>query len=193
MESVPTKKQLSHQRIVDAAARAMRRGGFAGVGVADVMKEAGLTHGGFYAHFDSREALLAEALTRAGQDSAADLTRRAEPRRAQGASPFRALIESYLADTHLGNAESGCPVAALLAEVPRQSPELQHAALQRMHSLVAAIRDALPDPQQKEQAIVIAATLVGALQIARALGANAEGKSVLAAARDSLLAAHDTA
>jgi AcrR family transcriptional regulator len=193
MESLPTKKQLSHQRIVDAAARAMRRGGFAGVGVADVMKEAGLTHGGFYAHFDSREALLAEALTRAGQDSAADLARRAAPRRAHGASPFRALIESYLADTHLGNVESGCPVAALLSEVPRQPEQLQHAALERMHSLIAAIRDALAEPQQKEQAIVIAATLVGALQMARALGDNAQGKSVLAAARDSLLAAHDAA
>ena len=70
---------------------------------------------------------------------------------------------------------------------------MQHAALQRVHSLVAAIRDALADPQQKEQAIVIAATLVGALQVARALGDNAQGKSVLAATRHSLLAAHDTA
>jgi TetR/AcrR family transcriptional repressor of nem operon len=194
MEPVPSKKQLSHQRIVDAAARAMRRGGFAQVGVADVMKEAGLTHGGFYAHFDSREALLAEALTRAGQESAADLTRRAEARRkAKGASRLRALIESYLSETHLGNVESGCPLAALLSEVPRQSPELQDAALQRVHSLIASIRDALPDPQARDQAIVIAATLIGALQMARALGANAEGKSVLAAARQALLAAHDPA
>lgn len=193
MDTVLSKKQLSHRRIVDAAARAMRRGGFAGVGVAEVMKEAGLTHGGFYAHFDSREALLAEALTHAGQDSAADLARRAEPLRVEGASRLRALIESYLSETHLDNAESGCPVAALLSEVPRQSPELRDAAVDRMHSLVASIRDALPGPKAQDQALVIAATLVGALQMARALGANAKGKAVLAAARHALLAAHDPA
>jgi AcrR family transcriptional regulator len=193
MEPVITKKELTHQRIVDAAARAMRRSGFSGVGVADVMKDAGLTHGGFYAHFDSREAMLSEALTRAGEDSSADLTRRAERFRAQGASSLRALIEGYLSETHLADAESGCPVAALLAEVPRQSPELRNVALQRVQSLVESIRQVLPDPQAKEQAVVIAATLVGALQMARALGANAKGKSVLAAARRALLATHDSA
>jgi TetR/AcrR family transcriptional repressor of nem operon len=192
MEPVTTKKGLSHQRIVDAAARAMRRSGFSGVGVADVMKDAGLTHGGFYAHFQSREAMLSEALTRAGEDSSADLTRRAKQFRAQGASSLRALIEGYLSETHLADADSGCPVAALLGEVPRQSPELRNVALQRVQSLVETIRTALPDPQAKEQAVVIAATLVGALQMARALGANAKGKSVLAAARRSLLAAHDS-
>ena len=70
MDSKPGKKQLTHDRIVDTAARALRRDGFAGVGVAEVMKEAGLTHGGFYAHFASREALLREALERSGRDSA---------------------------------------------------------------------------------------------------------------------------
>ena len=63
-----SRKALSHERIVDAAARAIRREGYAGVGVADVMKEAGLTHGGFYAHFPSRDALLAAAMERAGRD-----------------------------------------------------------------------------------------------------------------------------
>ena len=193
MEPVATKKELSHQRIVAAAARAIRRGGFSGVGVADVMKDAGLTHGGFYSHFGSREAMLSEALTRAAQDSSADLTGRAEQLCAQGASRLRALIEGYLSETHLADAESGCPVAALLAEVPRQSPELRQVALQRMHALVETIRQALPDPQAKEQAMVVAATMVGALQMARALGANAKGKSILAAARHSLLAAHDSA
>jgi AcrR family transcriptional regulator len=193
MEPVITKKELTHQRIVDAAARAMRRSGFSGVGVADVMKDAGLTHGGFYAHFDSREAMLSEALTRAGEDSSADLTRRADKLRAQGASRLRALIEGYLSESQLADVDSGCPVAALLAEVPRQSPELRSVALERVQSLIETVRHALPDPNAKEQALVIAATLVGALQMARALGANAKGKSALAAARRSLLAGHDSA
>ena len=66
-----SRKEETHERIVDAAARAIHRHGYAGVGVADVMKQAGLTHGGFYAHFESRDALLAEAIERAGRDSAA--------------------------------------------------------------------------------------------------------------------------
>ena len=87
-----SRKALSHERIVDAAARAIRREGYAGVGVADVMKEAGLTHGGFYAHFPSRDALLAAAMERAGRDGAARMSKSMEQRRADGASPLRCLL-----------------------------------------------------------------------------------------------------
>src|SRR5205814_6246780 len=68
---VARSKEATHERIVEAAARAIRRTGYDGTGVADIMKEAGLTHGGFYAHFASREAMLAEAADRAGSDSVA--------------------------------------------------------------------------------------------------------------------------
>ena len=186
-----SRKEETHERIVDVAARALRRRGYAGVGVAEVMKEAGLTHGGFYAHFESREALLSEALAHAGQNGIAELTRKAGLHRARGASRLRALIEGYLSETHLADAESGCWVAALLAEMPRQSPPLRDAALQRVHSLVETVRNAMPEPRAREDAMVIAATLVGALQMARALGANVKGRSMLAAARRSLLAVHD--
>src|SRR5215475_11637245 len=73
-------KEATHARIVAVAARALRRNGYAGVGVADVMKEAGLTHGGFYAHFDSRDALLVEALERASTESAGIAERVAQQR-----------------------------------------------------------------------------------------------------------------
>jgi len=76
MSIAPSRKALTHDRIVDVAARALRRNGYAGVGVAEVMKEAGLTHGGFYAHFASRDALLVEAMQRAGRDSAAVVAER---------------------------------------------------------------------------------------------------------------------
>ena len=74
MDTAPGRKQITHDRIVETAARVIRRSGFGGVGVADIMKEAGLTHGGFYAHFASRDALLCEAIERAGHDSAARVT-----------------------------------------------------------------------------------------------------------------------
>lgn len=186
------RREATHDRIVETAARAIRRGGFHGVGVADIMKEAGLTHGGFYAHFESRNAMLAEALERAGRESAARLGASVERRRARGASPLRALVESYLADAHLAALEAGCPVAALASEMPRQAPEVQAAARTRVLALVGRVSDALPEGANAAQAQVIAATLVGALQLARGIGDNAEGRAVLAAARRALLAAHDS-
>jgi len=184
----PGKKQITHERIVDTAARAIRRGGFNGVGVADIMKEAGLTHGGFYAHFESRDALVCEALDRAGRDSAQRLAKSALLRRARGGSAFQAFVERYLSDAHLSALESGCPVAALASEMPRQSPEVSAAAAQRVRSLVAAVRDVLPTGSPPEAAGAVAAQLVGALQLARALGDNAEGKALLAATRRALIA-----
>lgn len=187
----PSRREATHDRIVETAARAIRRGGFHGVGVADIMKEAGLTHGGFYAHFASRNAMLAEALERAGRESAARLGAVVERRRARGASPLRALLDTYLSDAHLGALEEGCPVAALASEMPRQAPEVQAAARERVNALVGRVRDVLPAGVPAAQAAVIASTMVGALQLARGLGDNAEGRAVLAAARRALLEAHD--
>ena len=192
MESTPTRKQLSHERIVDTAARAIRRGGFNGVGVADIMKEAGLTHGGFYAHFPSRNALLAEALERAGQESAERIEKSAAIRRSRGVSAFRALIEGYLSDRHLASTESGCPVAALASEMPRQAPEVREASARRVRGLMAKVQATLP-AGAPDDAALIATQLVGTLQLARALGDNAEGKALLAAVRRHLLVQHDIA
>ncbi len=191
MTTTPSRKELSHERIVATAARAIRRGGFDGVGVADIMKEAGLTHGGFYAHFSSRNAMLAEALERAGQDSAARLTQGIAVRKSRGASDLRALVEGYLSDRHLDDIEAGCPVAALASEVPRQSPEVRDASAQRVHSLLALVRRALPPDEPADSIAAVAGQLVGALQLARALGNKAEGQALLKAARRSLLAQHD--
>lgn len=191
MHSAPTRKELTHERIVETAARAIRRGGFRGVGVAEIMKEAGLTHGGFYAHFPSRDALLAEALDQAGRDGHDRIARALAAPRPNGGSALRALVEGYLSEAHLRSTESGCPVAALVSEMPRQSPMVRKAAAQRVRGLVTLVEGALPSGAPKDSAIAIASQLVGALQLARALGDNAEGKALLAAARRSVLALHD--
>src|SRR5882757_6361079 len=91
-------KEATHERIVEAAARAIRRSGYDGTGVADIMKDAGLTHGGFYAHFASREAMLAEAADRAGAEGMAMAARMAAAAPPQQA--FRAFLEAYLSKTH---------------------------------------------------------------------------------------------
>lgn len=188
--AAPGRKALSHERIVDCAARAIRRGGFQGVGVADIMKEAGLTHGGFYAHFSSRNALLAEALERAGQASAERMRAAVARRRARGSGALRALVEAYLSDDHLRHCEAGCPVAALASEVPRQADEVRAAAAERVRALQQVVLEALPPDSPPASAAVITSQLVGALQLARSLGDNAEGRSWLATSRDALLAAH---
>jgi TetR/AcrR family transcriptional repressor of nem operon len=191
MEIAPNRKALTHERILDTASRAIRRAGFQGVGVADIMKEAGLTHGGFYSHFASRDALLAEALVHAGQQSAERIAKGNAAREAKGASPFRAVVEGYLSDRHLSGTENGCAVAALASEMPRQSPEVRAAAAQRVRGLVAMVERALPEGAAPGTAAAIASQMVGALQLARALGDNAEGQALLADNRNALLARHD--
>jgi TetR/AcrR family transcriptional repressor of nem operon len=191
MQTKFSRREITHERIVEVASRCLRRNGYAGVGVADVMKQAGLTHGGFYAHFPSREALLAEALVQAGRDSSALMGRRISQRQARGQSALRALVESYLSDTHVLGVEGGCVVAALGSEMHRQTPELLEPAAERVRGLFAMVQRALPEGGSPEQAMVIASTLVGALQLARTLGVNSQGKALLAAARSALLAQYD--
>lgn len=185
-----SRKEETHQRILDVAARAIRRQGSAGIGVADVMREAGLTHGGFYAHFESRDALVAEAIAHAGRASFEAQRRGAQAHLARGASAFRALVETYLSPGHLASMETGCPVAALGCEIPRQSAAVRDALVQRVQGLIAAVHAVLPVPSQAAASLV-ASTLVGSLQLARALGDNPEGRAVLAAARQALLAQYD--
>ena len=185
-----TRKADTHDHILDVAARALRREGYGGVRVADVMKEAGLTHGGFYAHFPSREALLVEALARAGRDSAAAVARAAESRRGTDASAFRSLIETYLSDWHLASPETGCPVAALGSDMPRQSIAVRQASALRVGRLIETVRETLPGAS-RSTATVVAGTMVGTLQLARALGDNEEGYAALAAARESLILQYD--
>jgi len=184
-----SKREASHARILDAAARAVRRHGYAGVGVAEVMKEAGLTHGGFYAHFKSRDALLAAALDHAGAGSAKLLARRTALAREAGVSPLRALVEGYLSETHVAAAELGCPVAALGSDMHRQQEDVLAASRRRVRGLIASVRQALPPDAPEAQAQVIASTLVGTLQLARTLGDEAGG--LLQAAREALLSQYD--
>jgi len=191
MDKPLSRREISHERIVDAAARAIRRSGYAGTGVADIMKEAGLTHGGFYAHFKSRDALLAEAVIRAGQANVGRLDRKIQSLGRQGASPLRVLIESYLSDEHLSATENGCLVSALLSEMPRQAPEVREASAQRVRGLIERVRGALPSGAEPSQAELITSAMVGGLQLARAVGGERAGQALLKSIRESLLAQYD--
>ena len=163
-------KEASHERIVDVAARAIRRSGYDGTGVADIMKEAGLTHGAFYAHFASREAMLAEAADRAGAQSNAATAAAVASVAPQQA--METLIRSYLSQAHQEATETGCPIAALVSEMPRQSPEVRRAATRHIKGAIDLIAQQSADWGQAaahERALVIAATLVGTLALVRAV------------------------
>ncbi len=168
--SAPSSKELTHERIVDAAARAIRRSGYNGTGVADIMKDAGLTHGGFYAHFGSREAMLAEAADRAGRESVAIMERIAAAVPPQEALP--AMLQAYLSKAHVEGVETGCAAAALCSEIPRQAPEVRRVATRRIKEMIDLVARQSPDwgqPGAHEHALVTVATMVGALALARAV------------------------
>ncbi|MFL5519306.1 MAG: TetR/AcrR family transcriptional regulator [Gemmatimonadales bacterium] len=166
----PSRKEATHERIVDTAARAIRRSGYDGAGVAEIMKEAGLTHGGFYAHFDSREEMLAEAADRAGADTVATLARVAAA--APPEQALNALLRAYLSKTHVESVETGCAVAALGSEMPRQASRVRRAATRRIKEMIDLVGRQSPDwgqPGAHERALVTMATAVGALVLARAV------------------------
>jgi TetR/AcrR family transcriptional regulator, transcriptional repressor for nem operon len=180
-------KEASHERIVSVAARAIRRSGYDGTGVADIMKEAGLTHGAFYAHFDSREAMLAEAAARACAESAAVVAGVAA-----GAPPDQALaamLRAYLSPEHREHVEAGCPLAALGSETPRQAPEVRRATTRHVKEMVDFVARQSPDwgqPAAHERALATVATMVGTLLLARAVDEPALADSFCEAALKQL-------
>ncbi len=190
MTKAPTRKELSHARIVDVASRAIRRAGYRGVGVADIMKEAGLTHGGFYAHFASRDAMLVEAMQHAGHSNLASLGQGIEQRMRKGGTRFSALVETYLHDDHIERTEDGCIVAALASEMMREEDAVRDEARRRVAAMVALVQSALPEGADTGEAQVVTAAMVGALQLARALGGKA-GRAILAQTRQALVERHD--
>ncbi len=176
-------KEASHERIVAVAARAIRRSGYDGTGVADIMKEAGLTHGAFYAHFKSREAMLAEAASRACAEAAtatASVVASAPPEQA-----LASMLRAYLSQEHLKQVEMGCPLAALGSETPRQAAEVRRVTTRHIKEMIDLVARQSPDwgqPGAHERALVTVATMVGTLLLARAVDEPALSRSLCEAA-----------
>lgn len=183
MKAAPARsKDATHKRIVETAARAIRRCGYDGVGIADLMKEAGLTHGGFYAHFASREALLAEAADHAGAEAVAMFSGAAS--RAPAQRSLQALLRAYLSEEHRNHPDTGCPIAALGSEMPRQAPAVRRAATRRIKEMIDVVARQMPDwgkPGTHERALATASTMIGAMVLARAVDEKALSKAILKA------------
>ena len=182
-------KQETHARIVRKASVRLREKGAHGIGVADLMKEAGLTHGGFYAHFDSRDALVIEAFAYAMDRSTARWRKMAE------ATPpekrFAAIVESYLTPLHRDDPGHGCAITSLGAEIARESPRTRKAFAAKIEDMIDMMSDHLPDVPRKtarKHAIAALATMMGTLVLSRIAGSGEFSDEVLAAGRETVLA-----
>jgi TetR/AcrR family transcriptional repressor of nem operon len=162
-------KDATHRRIVMAAAAQIRRDGIDAVRVSELMREAGLTHGGFYRHFGSREDLIDEAVDAALTDG----SRQADtPESLDPGAELAQIIDGYVSKAHRDNPQVGCAVAALPADVSRCGSRPRQAYSRQVRryidQLVGLIRPAEPDTE-RDEAILILSALVGAVAMARAV------------------------
>src|SRR4051812_7380960 len=181
-------KQETHARIVKKASVRLREKGAHGIGVADLMKEAGLTHGGFYAHFDSREALVIEAFAYAMDRSTERWRKLVEdvpPRRR-----LAVIADSYLTRAHRDDPGHGCAVPALGAEIARESPKTRKAFAARLEQMIDMLADQFPDVPRaaaRKQAMASLATMMGTLVLARVAGSGEFSDDILDAGRQAVL------
>jgi TetR/AcrR family transcriptional repressor of nem operon len=181
-------KLETHARIVKKASVRLREKGAHGVGVADLMKEAGLTHGGFYAHFDSREALVIEAFADAMDRSTERWRKLAEQTPPE--KRLATIVGTYLTPLHRDDPGHGCAVPTLGAEIARESPKTRKAfaaKLEQMIDMLAAQIPELPRKAARKQAMAVIATMMGTLVLARVAGSGDFSDEILGAGREALL------
>jgi TetR/AcrR family transcriptional repressor of nem operon len=174
----------SRERILDVAAKLFRERGLDGIGVADLMHEAGLTHGGFYGHFESKEDLMGEAIARALSESLARWHKRAE-----SGTPLSAIAKSYLSARHRDDPGTGCALPALAADVARHGAPVRRTFTAWMDSLVDVLAGIVPGRTKalrRRKAIAIFAAMAGAMVLARAVDDTAMSEEILNAVAASV-------
>ena len=181
-------KQETHARIVKKASVKLREKGAHGIGVADLMKDAGLTHGGFYAHFDSREALVIEAFNFA-MDRANERWRKV----AEEVTPEKRLatiVDGYLSAVHRDNPGQGCAIPALGAEIARESLKTRKAFSAKLEQMIDMMADQILDVPRKtarKQAMATVATMMGTIVMSRIAGNGELSDEILSAGRETVL------
>lgn len=178
--------------IEQVSSRLFREQGFHGISVADLMGAAGLTHGGFYGHFESKDALAAVACTRAFEESEARWRKRVEDAPSKS-DALAALIDGYLSARNRNTAGAGCPAAALANDVAREADDKPvranfHDGLETLLEILTSIQPGSNAVANRADAVAQMATLVGALVLSRATQGTALSNEVLAAAKGYLLA-----
>lgn len=178
-------KERSRERILAAAATQIREAGIDGISVGTLMKSVNLTHGGFYGHFESRDALIAAALKQAladGEKASAIHTG------ARGNVTVKSIVNSYLSPAHRDHPGTGCAIPTLAAEVSRAAPEVRTIMADQLSHSFNMISEALGEAADNEQFAVSAwSMMIGAMIISRVLADDPRADQVLASARKSIL------
>jgi TetR/AcrR family transcriptional repressor of nem operon len=185
-----TEKEKTHRRIVKTAAARFRERGVNGIGLADLMKEADLTHGGFYRHFDSREELVAEAVEcalRDGWEAVASVAGGNRP----PAATLRLLVDAYLSVAHRDGLATSCPVTTMANDVARCNARARSAYTKQVGTYLELLAKLIAADERKSRrakAIAALATLVGAVSMARAVNDEKLSRELLKSAADELKA-----
>jgi TetR/AcrR family transcriptional repressor of nem operon len=173
----------TRSRIVEEASYGLRQRGADGLSVVDLMKLAGLTHGGFYAHFESREALVVEAFVLAMDRTIAhwlDLAEESPPE-----ERFDAFVQGYLSSSHRNDRAHGCTLPALGADIARSSPKARRTFGRKFREMIDMVAQMLPE-EARQAATSALATMMGAIVLARAVGDKNMSDDILAAGRQAL-------
>jgi TetR/AcrR family transcriptional repressor of nem operon len=175
-------KEATRQKIVEVAAAEFRRNGIEGIGVADLMAKAGLTHGGFYSHFKSKEELVQAAMEEAAKKS------RFRKIAEEGGS-LEELIRTYLRPELRDTPERGCAIAALVSEIGRHSLDTRKGLTASVERLLGFIEQRLPEGKadRRKTAIGIFSTMMGALQLARTVSDKKLSDKILEAGTETAL------
>ncbi len=177
-------KERTRARIIAAATHEFRERGVEPVAIADIMAAAGLTHGGFYAHFPSKDALVAEATSQGLADSRREFI--AEAAAANPDAPLVEIIRRYLSRHHRDHPAEGCAMPALAAEIAREPATVRRSFTTAMEEFVAQLTDYLPGAtatERSDAALVLAAGMTGAIALSRAVDDAILSDRLLLAAR----------
>lgn len=184
----PEHKAEVHQKIVKDASRRLRAEGLGGAAVVAVMRDTGLTHGGFYKHFESKDNLLLESLHEAFREIGDTLT--AAAKQSQPDAAWKAIVKTYLSLEYCDHAERGCPLTALAPEMARGDKRMRGQTFAELVNYKDRMIPFMPGRRSadKQRAFfVIFSTMVGAVEIARMLPDHAAQEMVLASTREFLL------
>lgn len=189
MRHSKAEKARTHKRIVAIASKRLREEGLAGIGIADLMEEAGLTVGGFYKHFNSRDALVAEAV-----GSALDLWKRQVEAATSGGPPvtYESLVDEYLSEAHRDHPGKGCPVSALAGELARTDKRTRALVSKKIRENIELLATLIRNRKEtdrasaRSQAVLTYCALVGAIGMARAISDEELSRDILKTAAQRL-------
>ena len=185
-------KAESRQRVLDAAARPIRERGLEALGVADCMRSAGLTHGAFYGHFSSREALIRAALEQALTKGQTRLRSRMADAAEHAKTPLEAIADAYLNPTHADNPGTGCALCAVAGDTVHATADVKALYTTYLRRLAAKLTQAAGS-ENEASGLGVAAAIVGAITLARAVDDRELALSILTAAHALVMTQDDTA